>query len=377
MRRGRRGCARAVLTDDYHRRVLRTEADVIRTLERGTYTLEELYEKCASSADIARGDGHRPPSPRHMTDRVWKRRVRSALMRLKESGRAERMDQSVWAIRGEKHQPRTLMLVLAGGELGEVELSLSTAVELLASLDEPADLVICDPPWGLDRDRSGRFRGGRGYRRDHLKVLGGYRDVDPAAYREFTLRWVTAAADALRPGGQLAVITGPQQAALAQISAEEAGLSWVSQIVARKVFPLKTTRRPSAAHWCVTVMCNGRLYDPRRVFNCPPDLPLAATGATYPLSWWEDNGRADRPGLLRYDNSLPLKLVGRLVEAFSDPGELVVDPMVGSGTTAIACLRAGRRFSGSDVNPEAIKFAASRLLAEHEWATEHTRRQAA
>jgi hypothetical protein len=141
----------------------------------------------------------------------------------------------------------------------------------------------------------------------------------------------------------------------------------VSQIVARKVFPLMTSRRPSSAHWCVTVMCRGPLTNPKRVFNTPPDLPKAASGANYPLDWWDSNGRADRPGLLRYDNALPLPLVSRLVHAFSDPGELVVDPMLGSGTTPIAAHLASRRFIGADLHPAAVRFAAARLLDEHLW----------
>jgi methylase of polypeptide subunit release factors len=72
-------------------------------------------------------------------------------------------------------------------------------------------------------------------------------------------------------------------------------------------------------------------------------------------------------GRLRYDNALPLRLVSRLVGAFSDPGELVVDQMLGSGTTPIAAHLAARRFIGGDLNPAAIRFAAARLLDEQLW----------
>lgn len=85
------------------------------------------------------------------------------------------------------------------------------------------------------------------------------------------------------------------------------------------------------------------------------------------MDWWDANGRADRPGLLRYENALPLPLVSRLVHAFSDPSELVVDPMLGSGTAAVAAHLASRRFIGGDLNPAAARFAAARLLEEHLW----------
>ena len=62
--------------------------------------------------------------------------------------------------------------------------------------------MLADPPWGLRRGQ-GRFADGHGYRgRDPGKVLGGYVDVEPADYPQFTREWVGAAATALRPGGQ-------------------------------------------------------------------------------------------------------------------------------------------------------------------------------
>ena len=200
---------------------------------------------------------------------------------------------------------------------------------------------MTDPPWGLRRDHgpeAERLASLYGNRR----VVPGYVDVDPAAYEEFTHRWVTEAAGALRPGGQLVVVTGPQQAAVVQIAAQHAGLTFVSSIAARRDFPLYTTRRPSFAHWTMTTMVRGSLRHPRRVWNTPPDLPKAASGADYPLDVWEHNGRdaRGRAGLLIYDNTLPPASPGELIYGFSDPGELVVDPFVGGGAIAQACMTA-------------------------------------
>jgi hypothetical protein len=110
---------------------------------------------------------------------------------------------------------------------------------------------------------------------------------------------------------------------------------------------------------------------PRASVQSTQDLASARSGHPYPLDWWAEGiGRADRPGLARYDNSLPLPMMLRLVRAFSDPGEHVVDSFVGGGTTAIACWQAGRRFTGGDVNPHAVRFTAARLLSEHAWPAE-------
>jgi hypothetical protein len=53
----------------------------------------------------------------------------------------------------------------------------------------------------------------------------------------------------------------------------------------------------------------------------------------------------------------------RLVEMAAKPSELVVDPFIGSGTTALACLVTSRRFLGSDLDPGAVSLALERLGA--------------
>lgn len=54
----------------------------------------------------------------------------------------------------------------------------------------------------------------------------------------------------------------------------------------------------------------------------------------------------------------------KLVETCSEPGELVCDPFVGSGTTGVAALRTGRRFFGGDIDPAYVEIAARRLETE-------------
>lgn len=346
--------------------MLTTEADVLRTLRTGTYTLQDLYDLCEQRTRTGRDGGH-DPVPGHAGDERWKHRVRGALANLQRAGRADRISRTTWAIQGTPRQPERLLLIIAGASPREFELRLAAAADLLAQLDTPADLVLCDPPYGLGRGTGQHYADGNGYRRDHTRIVAGYHDIDPAEYEEFTRSWTRAAAAALRPGGQLAVITGPQRAGIVQYAAEKADLTWVSTIAARREFPLATLRRPSCAHWAITVMCRGPVTSKRRVFTPPADQPAARSGHPYPLDWWDSNGRADRPGLLRYDNSLPLRLVQRVVTAFSAAGEHVVDPFTGSGTTAVACWRTGRNFTGGDLNPEAIRFSAARLLDEHAW----------
>lgn len=54
----------------------------------------------------------------------------------------------------------------------------------------------------------------------------------------------------------------------------------------------------------------------------------------------------------------------RLVRSFSQPGEIVCDPFLGGGTTAIAALSQARRFVGCDIDTAAIEITKGRLIQE-------------
>lgn len=57
----------------------------------------------------------------------------------------------------------------------------------------------------------------------------------------------------------------------------------------------------------------------------------------------------------------PQDLVDRIVLGCSNPGDLILDPFIGSGTTAVSCLRLGRNVVGFEINPDYCKVAASRI----------------
>ena len=62
-----------------------------------------------------------------------------------------------------------------------------------------------------------------------------------------------------------------------------------------------------------------------------------------------------------YPTQKPLALLERLLESCTDPGDLVLDPYLGSGTTAVAALKLGRKTIGIDVNRRAVTIARRRL----------------
>lgn len=74
-------------------------------------------------------------------------------------------------------------------------------------------------------------------------------------------------------------------------------------------------------------------------------------------------------GAHHHETQKPLPLMLELVELFTDPGDLVLDPFAGSGTTGVACLRLGRRFIGIERDAKYAAIATERLTAEAQGLT--------
>ena len=66
--------------------------------------------------------------------------------------------------------------------------------------------------------------------------------------------------------------------------------------------------------------------------------------------------------LLGYPTQKPEKLVERIVSASSNPGDIVFDCFMGSGTTQAVAMKLGRRFIGADINLGAIQTTTKRLI---------------
>jgi site-specific DNA-methyltransferase (adenine-specific) len=58
---------------------------------------------------------------------------------------------------------------------------------------------------------------------------------------------------------------------------------------------------------------------------------------------------------------MPISVLNRIVLASSNPGDLVLDPFNGSGTTVVAAAMLGRNYFGIDQSEEYVKFASTRL----------------
>ena len=58
---------------------------------------------------------------------------------------------------------------------------------------------------------------------------------------------------------------------------------------------------------------------------------------------------------------MPEQLLGRIIRACSNPGEVVLDPFTGSGTTLAVAKKLGRQFLGTELSQDYAKYATERL----------------
>lgn len=66
----------------------------------------------------------------------------------------------------------------------------------------------------------------------------------------------------------------------------------------------------------------------------------------------------------KHPATFPDRLAEDLISCFSKPGDVVLDPMAGSGTTCVAAANLGRRFLGMEISGEYVQIASKRLALE-------------
>ena len=94
-------------------------------------------------------------------------------------------------------------------------------------------------------------------------------------------------------------------------------------------------------------------------------LPKFRNDGKMIFNWfeWERDGK-DIPKIHPAQKSV--KVLKKLIETFTDPGDVVIDPCFGSGTTARACQELGRNFYGFEINKEFVKRAREEMLLSDE-----------
>ncbi len=98
-------------------------------------------------------------------------------------------------------------------------------------------------------------------------------------------------------------------------------------------------------------------------WGAPPPVvqPLQCWGTVWPYA----ASSSERNKLkLGHPATMPDRLAADLIACFSEPSDLVLDPLMGSGTTCVMAARQGRRYVGMDASPSYVEIARRRLASE-------------
>jgi site-specific DNA-methyltransferase (adenine-specific) len=87
----------------------------------------------------------------------------------------------------------------------------------------------------------------------------------------------------------------------------------------------------------------------------------AARGKLPTDTWWHTIVATNGKEKTGYPTQKPLGILNRIVQACSNPGDLVLDFFAGSGSIGESCLKLGRRFILIDNNPQAMEVMAKRF----------------
>ena len=226
--------------------------------------------------------------------------------------------------------------------------------------DASIHLVIADPPYGLGKDY--------GNDSDHLTGDD---------YVEFSRRWLEALLPKMKADASLYVFLSWQNSPEV-FSLFKKPLIMLNEIIWDRRVPSMggSTRRYSSVHDNIGFFARSRRHyfdiDSVRI---PYDeqTKRARSRSIFVGKKWLEMGcnpkdlwsvsRLHRQDAERVDHPTqkPLEIIRRMVLASCPPGGLVFDPFMGAGTTAVAALSAGRRFAGSEINPDYFAIAKARV----------------
>ncbi|MBI1383514.1 MAG: site-specific DNA-methyltransferase [Rhizobiales bacterium] len=237
-------------------------------------------------------------------------------------------------------------------------------IERLADLpDASVDLVFADPPYNLQLEREL-------LRPDNSRVDGVDDEWDQfdsfAEYDSFTRAWLGQCRRVLKPNGAIWVIGSYHNVFRLGVALQDIGFWLLNDIVWRKTNPMPNFRgrRFTNAHETLIWATHSKSarytfhYDAMKAGN--DDLQMRSDWLFPICSGAERLKSGD--GRKAHPTQKPEALLYRLILATSNPGDVVLDPFFGTGTTGAVARRLGRRWIGIE-RDQGYATAAERRIA--------------
>ncbi|MCZ2342426.1 MAG: hypothetical protein LC104_11605 [Bacteroidales bacterium] len=242
--------------------------------------------------------------------------------------------------------------------------------------DGSVDLVFADPPFNI------------GYQYDQ------YQDKKPkAAYLDWTEQWLAAVTRTLQPNGSLFVAIGDEFAAEIKIRLDALGLTMRNWIIWHYTFGVHCQRKFNRSHAHIFYYVRNpkqftfhsdRIRVPSARMTTYADRRANPVGKLPDDTWvlrpqeTDDHFQPDsdtwavsrvcgtfqeRTG---HPCQMPEALLERIIRVASNPGDLVLDPFAGSGTTLAVAKRLQRRYLGMELSDAYVHGIRERLLGVSE-----------
>ena len=242
------------------------------------------------------------------------------------------------------------------------ELVRADQAQYLASLaDESVDCVWTDPPYFLSNGGSTCVNGKR------TSVNKGRWDESAGtdADHEFNVSWLAECHRVLKPTGTIWV-SGTHHVYLSVgMAMMQLGFRLLNDIVWEKPNP-----PPNLGCRCFTHSTEMLLWaakspkgaKARYTFNYD-DMKAANDGKQMKNVWRFKAPAKHEKTHGKHPTQKPLELIERCLLASTKPGDVVLDPFSGSGTTGVAALQSGRQFKGCEIDLKYARLAAKRIGA--------------
>ena len=137
-----------------------------------------------------------------------------------------------------------------------------------------------------------------------------------------------------------------------------------------RIFRGKKLMPPAGRHWSYSQENIDELEAQNRIYYSSTGTPYlkeyadeyTEQGRRLQSIWTDILPSKTGNEILGYPTQKPEKLLERIIKACSQPGDIVLDSFMGSGTTQAVAMKLGRKFIGADINLGAIQIATKRLI---------------
>lgn len=246
---------------------------------------------------------------------------------------------------------------------GDITLYQGDCLAVMAALpNECVDMVFADPPYMLSNGgvtcHAGRM----------VSVDKGAwdRSGGPEADHEFVCAWLSECLRIMRPDATIWVSGTHHIVFSVGFAMQKLGLKILNDIAWYKINPPPNLSCRYFTHATETIIWAARTARSRYTFNyaemkATANGPFDDVGKQMKSAWAIPPPSKREKTFGKHPTQKPVQLLNRILRASTNPGDLVLDPFVGAGTTAVSALITGRACIGIDSERDYLQTAALRL----------------